>query len=59
MIAAAVNHAGVAFLLAALLVTAVLVLFERRDDDPHPHEPDHRIRRCTRPTLTTRKDTPR
>ena len=55
MITAAVNYSGVAFLLAARLVTAVLVLVEHRDDDPDPHELDHRIRRCTHPPLT-RKD---
>lgn len=59
MIAAAFDYSGIAFMLAALLVTAVVVLVERRDHSIDADELDHHIRRCTLPTLTTRKDTPR
>ena len=58
MIAAAANYAGITFMLAALLATAVVVLVEHRDHSVDANELDHRIRRCTRPTLT-RKDTSR
>lgn len=54
MISAAAQYSGLGIILGLLLVTAVVVLFEKRDHNPD-RDAAPRRRRCNHPTIT-RKD---
>lgn len=56
MIAAAFQYAGLGIILGMMLVTAVVVLAERRDRNLDPRIVDEKIRRCARPTLTDHRE---
>ena len=62
MIAVAFQYSGLGIILGMLLVTAVIVLCERRDHDLDADQLEQRLRgyqrgpHCTRPTVTRNRE---